>query len=94
MPEVHDFTIVHDIFFPFQLELGTNSRFGKASSRNKVPEFHYFSANEPALNVGMDFPGGLKGGRSCPDRPSPAFVVTNGEKRNQTQELIAGVDQP
>jgi hypothetical protein len=93
MPEAHDFAVVHDIVFPFQLELGACTRFGEASSRHKVLVFHYFSANEPTLYVGMDFPGCLKGGRSCPDCPSPAFVITDGEKRNQTQELIAGVDQ-
>src|SRR6266849_6058016 len=53
-----------------------------------------FRFDEAALEIGVDSAGGPQRGGAAADRPCAALRLSAGEKRNQAEQLIGGVDQP
>src|SRR6516162_1588819 len=93
VPEVHHLAIANHVFLSFQAQLGAMPRFSHAPRRDQVFVFHNFGANEPALDVGVDFARGIQSARAGRKRPRPALIFADGEERDQPEKPIACTDE-
>ena len=63
MTEIDDVAVEHDVLLAFETQLAVVAARRERSAREQVLVTDDFGANEPALNVGVDLPGGvLRGG--------------------------------
>src|SRR5215469_9319517 len=93
VPEVHHLAIANHVFLSFQVQLGAMPRFSQAPRRDQVFVFHNFGANEPALDVGVDFACGIESARAGTKGPRPALIFAHGEERDQPEKPIACTDE-
>src|SRR5437870_3088682 len=50
--------------------------------------------DEPALEVGVDDAGGLRGGGAPADLPGPGLVLAGGQERDEVERAVARRDHP
>src|SRR5262245_26750709 len=92
--EVHHVAFAHDIIPAFQPHL----------ARFLGPEFAIVSdevligdglgADEPLFEVSVYHPRRLRGSPALVDGPGARLLRSDGEESHETQEVVAGVDQP
>src|SRR6516225_8714330 len=53
---------------------------------------HHLGANEALREIGVDLARGVHRALAAPQRPGPHLVGSDGEERDQTQQLVARAD--
>ena len=61
---------------------------------HQVGEVDHLGPDEAPLKVSVDLTGGLGGLGALLDGPGPALVLAGGEEGDQTQQGVAGLDEP
>src|SRR3989441_16890 len=92
--EIDHFAVVEDVFFSLEPHHPPAARFGQAARRRELLKLDDFGPNEFFLEVAVDFPRSLVRGGARANRPGAALVISHGEERNQSEELIARADHP
>ena len=64
-----------------------------AAAADHVVEIDRFGADEAALDVGVDLAGGLGSLGALFDGPGAALVLTVGQEGDETQQVIAALDE-
>ena len=84
-----DFTVLDDVALPFQAQKGVGACLREAAGAKQVVELYHLGADEAFGQVGVDFGGRFERGCARADSPGAAFVLADGEKRNQAEQMIA-----
>src|SRR5687767_3537672 len=92
--EVDDIAVLDDVVLAFQPDFAVLAAYRHRAARGQRIVADDFGADEPALNVAVDLPGGELGRRAARDRPGAAFVLADGEKRHVAEQVVAGPDDP
>ncbi len=94
MPEQNHIAVLHDVLFPFQPHLRLLSRRREATCLEQVFPLHDIRLDEILFDVAVDRARGLLRAHPALNRPRAAFRLAASEKRNQSQQTIARLDQP
>jgi excinuclease ABC subunit C len=81
--EVGNIAVLDDVGLPFEPQLARLAGLRQATGFDQIVIAHDFGSNEATLDVRVDHPGRLHGGRTGSDRPGTAFVRSDGEERDQ-----------
>ena len=91
--EVHDISILYDIFLAFHAHLAGFFHGGFRAVVDIVVVFDYFGTDESLLEVGMDHTGTLRGFPAFQERPGTAFVGTGGQEGLLVQQALVRFDK-
>src|SRR3954468_4583877 len=91
--ELHDVAVVHDVVLALDADLAPRLRLRHRTGVHQVVEPDDLGLDEPALEVGVDDPGRLRGRPALPDRPRPRLLGTGGEERLQAEGVEADAGQ-
>src|SRR6202034_3821074 len=92
--EQNHIAILHDVLFSFELYLRALLGHGKAAGLQQVFPIHHFGFDESALDVAVNRAGSLLRVHSALDGPRAALRLAASEKRNQSEQPVAGLNQP
>lgn len=92
--DMHHLAILGDVVLTLESHDPLIPTSGQGLEPNQVIPGNNLGTNKAPLEIGMDRPGGNFRRRALPDRPGPDFVFTNREERDQTEERVAGPDDP
>src|SRR5689334_17279746 len=90
---MHDVAVLHHVVLALETQLPGLSALGFAAEPDEVVEGDDFRADEPALDVAVDAPGGLARGRPATDRPRATLVLARGEKAHEIEQGVARADE-
>src|SRR4029453_17427801 len=85
-------TVLDDVGCGFAAEGSVLLRFRHAAGSNQIVVADDLSADEPALNIAVNFPSSINSGHTPPDRPGSALVRPNSKERHQSQKLERKAD--
>src|SRR6266581_7331137 len=86
---VHYITVLDDVVLAFKTQRAARPRVSFRPSFQQLIPMDSFGTDKMLLQVGVDGAGGLDGARIARDSPSPAFVFSNREERDQSQQLVS-----
>ncbi len=93
VPYVHDIPILHNVVLAFEPQRAFGSGVGFGTRFQQLIPANRFGADEVLFQIGVNRAGAVLRSRIQRDRPGAAFVFAGGEKRNQSQQVIALADQ-
>src|SRR5687768_2284001 len=90
--EVDDIAVLHDVFLTFQADFAVVAARSHRTARRQRLIGDDLGADEPALNVAVNFAGGKLRGGAARDGPGAAFVFADREERHVTEQVVGGAD--
>lgn len=90
---MNDVSVFHYVVFSFRADQTFFFCGGKRSALHEIFECDHLGADKASLKVGVDLSGGLRCLCALSDRPRTDFRCTGGEVRDQTEKLIAFLNQ-
>src|SRR5580658_4714947 len=88
--EVHDIGFLYQVLLALEPQPAGFARPGLPVVADVVVKGDDLGTNEAALEIGMDHPGGLRGGTAPAHRPGANLLRPGGEICNQSQQLVGG----
>src|SRR5438105_468230 len=88
--EFDDVAVAHDVVLALDADLADCAGRGQRTGRDQVVVGDDLGLDEAALEVGVDDPRRLRGGRAGPDRPGPGFLGARGQEGLQAERAEAG----
>src|SRR5215470_17904101 len=92
-PEVDHVAVLDHIVLALQAQLTLFAAGGQAAALHQIFEADYLCPDEPALDIRMDFAGGLLGMCTLRDGPGAAFVLARSQKTDQIKQTISRADE-
>ena len=90
--EERDVAVLHDVVLALAAHKALFLGGGHAAAGLEVVEGDYLRADEAALEVGVNLPGGLGGLGAPGDGPGPDLVAAAGEEADEAQEGVGALD--
>ena len=85
---MNDVAILDDIFLALQPEFTFGLAFGHRAERDQVIVSDNFGADKSALDIGVDFTGGLMRGSVTAGCPGADFILADGKKGLQIEQIV------
>src|SRR5438477_176774 len=85
--------VLAHVVLAFEAEPSRLAALHLAPVASEILPADHLGADETALDVAVDLPGRLDGGRAATDRPGATLVLARGEEADQIEERVAGADE-
>src|SRR6266540_2240628 len=92
-PEQHYVAVLHDVVLPLAAHFPGRARPLLAAVSDVVVVGDGLGADEAALEVAVNLPGGLGCAGAAVDRPGPRLLRPGGEERLQVEQLVGGANK-
>src|SRR5713226_4008272 len=90
--EINHVAVLHDVLLALEPDLRVLAARGERAPPKQRIAPHDLGANEAALNVAVNFPGRQLRVSAAGDGPRAIFILADGEKRDITQQIVAGAN--
>src|SRR5205807_7541926 len=86
--EIDDVAVLHDVLLALEAHFTVVAARRHRPARNERVIGDDFRADETTGNVAVDFPGGKLRLRLARNRPGPALILADREKRNISEQIV------
>lgn len=93
MVKLDDVAVLDDVLFSFGSGTASFTGGNATFTGDHVSIADDFGANEPFLNIGMDFSGSYLGGGAVGDGPCPGLNFTGGQVGDEIEGREGGLDE-
>src|SRR5438309_6315549 len=91
--DVEDVAVAHDVFLPLQTHLAALARLGFRTDSHEFLVVDHLGADETALEVRVDLPGGAGSAIAAVNRPGAHLVFTDREERGELEKVVGRADE-
>src|SRR6187399_2471362 len=92
--EQHDISVAHDVLLAFRPDDALFLRAFPAARAHELIVAHRLTANEAALEIGVNHTRCLRRGVTLMDGPRADFLLARREVRLQSHQVVAGANEP